>query len=100
MQYILTGKTIEKIQTEAKRICSYLSLAYGFRITELVADFIKFKTDCYYLINLKSFTLEQTNYQQKVKEQLCLVETQAVTLKELRKVASDSSTFINQYSNL
>lgn len=99
-QYVLTGKTIEKVQAEAKKICAFLSLAYGFRVTELIADFVKARTDCYYLVNLKSFTLEETNYRQKVKEQLKTVESQAVVLRELRECASDSSKFLHKHSHM
>lgn len=88
------------MQTEAKKICSFLSLAYGFRIVELVADFVKERDDRYGLLNVRSFVLEESNYSLKVRESQHLIENQAVLLGQLRTVASDSSTILCSISDI
>ena len=79
------------MQEEAKRICMFLSHAYGFRIEELIADFVRDKSDAYWLTNVKSFTLEPTNYNLKKLEHEKLIQNQAAILITLREQASDSS---------
>lgn len=93
-QFTLSGKVIEKMHIEAKKVTNLLSLAYGFRTVELVCDFIKSDvSENYFLVNVKSFKLEDTNYQLKVAENLHLIENQNAVLTSLRQVASDSSIF-------
>lgn len=99
-QFRLSGKSIDRIQNEAKKLCSLLSLALGFRVIQLIADFAKTKNDTFYLTNVKGFLLEETNYELKVKEHLHLIENQAVVLEELRKIANDSSKHILYISTL
>ncbi len=91
--YMLTGKAIERMQVEAKKICNLLSRAYGFRLLELVADFVKDRHDTYWLVNVKSFVLEEHNYGLKVKEHEHLIENQNVILDLLREEANDSSMY-------
>ena len=86
-----SGKSIIRMQEEAKRICMFLSRAYGFRIEELIADFVRDKSDAYWLTNVKSFTLEPTNYNLKKLEYEKLIQNQAAILITLREQASDSS---------
>ena len=86
-----SGKSIERMQIEAKKICNLLSRAYGFRIEELVADFVRDKHDTFWLINVKSFVLEESNYRVKMMEHEHVIENQAVLLGMLRGQANDSS---------
>eukprot|EP01022_Parablepharisma_sp_SALTPOND_P000862 TRINITY_DN105159_c0_g1_i1.p2 TRINITY_DN105159_c0_g1~~TRINITY_DN105159_c0_g1_i1.p2 ORF type:complete len:607 (-),score=46.39 TRINITY_DN105159_c0_g1_i1:7835-9655(-) len=86
-----SGKSIERMQLEAKKLCSFLSRAYGFRVEEFVADFVKDKSDIYWLVNVKSFILENSNYHVKKLEHEKLIENQAVLLELLREQANDSS---------
>jgi len=89
--FIQSGKSIQKMQIEARKLCTLLSRAWGFRVKELVADFIKDSRDIYWLIDVKSFVLEEGNYQLKLKEFSHLIENQATALESLRKQANDSS---------
>jgi len=92
--FIQSGKSIERMQKEAKKLCNLLSLIYGFRINELVLDFIRDENDIYWLINIPYFTLEQSNYNIKKLEHQKLIQNQAITLELLRQQASDSSNFL------
>eukprot|EP00826_Nyctotherus_ovalis_P018212 TRINITY_DN15430_c0_g2_i1.p1 TRINITY_DN15430_c0_g2~~TRINITY_DN15430_c0_g2_i1.p1 ORF type:complete len:111 (+),score=39.38 TRINITY_DN15430_c0_g2_i1:127-459(+) len=47
-----SGKSIERMEQEAKGLCSFLSRAYGFRVEELVADFVRDKSGLYWLTNV------------------------------------------------
>lgn len=93
-QFIQAGKSIERMQNEAKKICNILSRAYGFRVEELVADFVKDGHDVFWLINVKYFLLESTNYELKKQEHEHLIKKQAVALEILREQASDSSILL------
>ena len=86
-----SGKSIERMQIEAKKICNLLSRAYGFRIEELVADFVRDRHDTFWLINVKSFVLEESNYRVKTMEHEHVIENQAILLGLLREQANDSS---------
>ena len=95
-----SGKSISRMQEEAKKICSFLSRAYGFRVENFIADFVRDKSDVYWLTNVKSFTLEPTNYKLKKLEYEKLIQNQAVVLETLRDQASDSSKVINNNSDM
>ncbi len=86
-----SGKSIERMQQEAKKLCAFLSRAYGFRVEEFVADFIRDKSDQYWLTNVKNFVLEESNYHVKRLEHEKVIENQAVLLELLREQANDSS---------
>ncbi len=85
------GKSIERMEQEAKKICNFLSRAYGFRVLELVADFVRDKHDVFWLTNVRSFVLEESNYNVKRLEYEKVIENQAVVLEQLREQANDSS---------
>ncbi len=89
--YTLAGKSIEGMQAEAKKVCDMMCTAFGLRVTELVADFVRDRDDRYWLTNVRSFLLEPSNYALKVKEFQHLIENQTVTLGKLRATANDSS---------
>eukprot|EP00826_Nyctotherus_ovalis_P015041 TRINITY_DN14240_c0_g1_i1.p1 TRINITY_DN14240_c0_g1~~TRINITY_DN14240_c0_g1_i1.p1 ORF type:complete len:170 (+),score=36.79 TRINITY_DN14240_c0_g1_i1:628-1137(+) len=91
--FIQSGKAITRMQDEAKKLCNFLSAAYGFRIEELVVDFVRDKFDTYWLMNVKSFTLEPSNYKIKKLEYEKSI-SQSVVLETLREQAKDSSTFL------
>lgn len=95
-QFTQAGKSIELMQIEAKKICTFLSCTYGFRVQELVADFVKDSNDIFWLINVKSFLLEESNYLLKFKEHEHLIKNQAAMLESLRVQASDSSNNISK----
>ena len=86
-----SGKSIERMQMAAKRICSFMARAYGFRVQELVVDFVRDLHDVYWLVNVKAFRLEDSNYELKVKEHAHLIENQGRILELLREEANDSS---------
>jgi len=88
-----SGKSIEQMKLSAKDLCNFLSRAYGFRVEELVADFVRDKHGIYWMINVRSFTLEPSNYKVKKLESEKLVLNQAVALEFLREQANDSSIF-------
>ena len=91
--YTLAGKAIERILAEARQVCNLLALAYGYRLIELVADYVKDKEGRYWLNNVRSFVLEEHNYELKVREHEHLIENQSVILNLLREEANDSSKF-------
>jgi len=88
--FVQSGKSISRMQGEAKKICNFLSAAYGFRVEELVVDFIRDKFDTYWLMNVKSFALEPSNYKIKKFEYGSSI-SQAVALETLREQAKDTS---------
>jgi len=95
-----SGKSIQKMHACAKQICGFLSRAYGFRVKELVADFVRDRFDNYWLTNVKSFILEESNYNVKRLEHDKLIENQAILLEYLREQANDSSIFFDLYGKL
>ena len=86
-----SGKSIEKMEQEAKDICSFLSRAYGFRVEELVADFVRGKSGAYWMTNVRFFILDPSNYNVKKLEFENVIQNQAIILEFLREQANDSS---------
>jgi len=86
------GKSIKRMEEELKKLRAFMFQAFGFRVEELAADFVKDKNDRYCLINVKYFTLESRNYNVKKLEHAKLIENQAVALGYLRERANDSSS--------
>lgn len=95
-----SGKSISRMENEMKKICNFLSAAYGFRVKEIVADFVKDKYDIYWLMNVKHFILEKNNYGMKMLEHNKLIQSQAIALEALREQANDSSNIHLCYSNV
>ena len=95
-----SGKSITRMKSEAKKLCNFLSRAYGFRVEEIVVDFVRDKADIYWIVNVKSFLLEPSNYNVKKLEHQRLIEAQAVMLESLREQANDSSKFHMRISDL
>lgn len=85
------GKSIERMELELRKLCTFLFQAFGLRVEELAADFVKDKHDRYCLVNVKFFKLEERNYRVKQLEHAKLIENQATALEYLREHANDSS---------
>ena len=94
--FIKSGKSIEQMEQEAKTLCSFLSRAYGLRLEELVADFVRDKYGIYWLTNVRSFILEPNNYNVKKLEYEKLIQSQVTVLEFLREQANDSSNLIRR----
>ena len=88
-----SGKSIDRMEQDAKKLCVFLSRAYGFRVEELVLDFIRDKYDRYWVMNVVSFVLESSNYYVKKLEHEKLISNQAAALGLLREQATDSSNY-------
>jgi hypothetical protein len=82
------------MEQELKKLRTFMFQAFGFRVEELVADFVKDKNDRYCLINLKYFTLESRNYNIKKLEHAKLIENKALALEYLREHANGSSRLL------
>eukprot|EP00826_Nyctotherus_ovalis_P064406 TRINITY_DN9447_c0_g2_i4.p5 TRINITY_DN9447_c0_g2~~TRINITY_DN9447_c0_g2_i4.p5 ORF type:complete len:145 (+),score=46.29 TRINITY_DN9447_c0_g2_i4:405-839(+) len=89
--FMQAGKSIERMEQELRKLCTFLFQAYGLRIEELAADFVKDKRDRYCLVNVRFFKLEERNYNVKKLEHAKLIENQATALEYLREHANDSS---------
>ena len=81
------------MEQDAKKLCVFLSRAYGFRVEELVLDFIRDKSDRYWVMNVVSFVLESSNYYVKKLEHEKLISNQAAAIGLLREQANDSSNY-------
>lgn len=89
--FVQAGKSIERMCEQAKKLCNLLARVYGFRVNELVVDFVRDKRDVYWLTNIRYFSLEPSNYTLKKLEHQKLIQSQATALEQLRQQASDSS---------